>query len=54
VTSFISAVQFDKNGEGYMKHTADSNSIERAVQELEKAIDYIEPSNLTSGYTSIV
>ncbi|MFT5281176.1 MAG: hypothetical protein ACI9AR_000634 [Flavobacteriaceae bacterium] len=54
VVRVVFYIQFDQNCEGYIKRAADSNSIELALRELDKALDYIEANNLTTGYTSIV
>lgn len=54
ITSLVLWIQFNRNCEGFLKRSADSNNIELAAQELDKAIAYIESNNLTSGYTSII
>jgi len=50
----VAEIQFDRNCEGYLKRAADANSIELAKSQLEIALKYIEKSNLTEGYTSIL
>ena len=50
----IKSIQFNQDCKGYLKQTADANSVELALERLNKAIDYVEANNLTSGYTSIV
>jgi hypothetical protein len=50
----VKKVQLKQNCTGYLKRAADANTVEVASQELQKAIDYLESNNLTSGYTSIV
>ena len=52
--TMIKSIQFNQNCKGYLKQTADANSVELALERLNKAIDYVESNNLTSGYTSIV
>lgn len=52
--SLIKSIQFMQNCSGYLKQAADANSVELAVERLNKAIDYIEAHNLTEGYTSIL
>jgi hypothetical protein len=50
----IKSIQFTQNCLGYLKQTADANSVELALDRLNKAINYVEVHNLTSGYTSIL
>ena len=52
--TIIKSIQFNQDCKGYLKQTADANSVELALDRLNKAIDYIEANNLTSGYTSII
>ena len=47
-------VTFKQNVSGFLKRSADSNTIGLAKQELKRAVDYLEANNLTSGYTSIL
>jgi hypothetical protein len=47
-------VKFDQNCGGYLKRSADSNSIEMAKGELLKGIKYLEQNGDTLGYTSII
>ena len=49
----VKGVQFDQNCKGYLQQAADANSPELALDRLNKAIEYIEDHNLTSGYTSM-
>jgi hypothetical protein len=49
----VNNVQFDRNCEGFLKRSADANTIEIAKQQLKIAVDYCEDAGLTSGYTSI-
>lgn len=52
--TLIKSIQFNQNCKGYLKQTADANSVELALDRLNRAIDYVETNNLTSGYTSII
>lgn len=52
--TIVKSIQFNQNCKGYLKQTADANSVELALDRLNKAIDYVESNNLTSGYTSII
>ena len=47
-------VEFEQNCTGYLKQAADANTIELAIDRLDKAIEYVESKNLTDGYTSIL
>lgn len=49
----VKAVQFDTNCTQYLKRAADANTVERAKEELEKAISYAEKNNLMEGCVSI-
>lgn len=49
----VKFVQFDNNCTQYLKRAADANTIERAKEEIEKAISYAEKNNLTEGVVSI-
>jgi hypothetical protein len=48
------AYQFDKYVGGHLKRAANSNTVELATIELERAINYIEQKNLTHGSTYIL
>lgn len=50
----IRSIQFTQKCEGYLKNAADASTPDLAIQRLDKAIEYVEKNNLTSGYTSIV
>jgi hypothetical protein len=50
----VSYVSFDRNCEGYLKRAADANTVEMAAKELDKALQYMESSNLKSGFTSVI
>ena len=47
-------VEFNQNCTGYLKQAADANTIELAIDRLDKAIDYVELQDWTDGYTSIL
>lgn len=49
----VKSIQFDSNCAQYLKRAADANTVERAKEELEKAISYAEKNNLTEGVVSI-
>lgn len=50
----INGIVFDRNCGGYLKRAADANTIELAEKNLAIAVGYLERSNMTSGYTSIL
>jgi hypothetical protein len=54
IVGAVLGVHFDQNIGGHLKRAADANSIELAKQELKTALDNIERSGLTSGYTSVL
>ena len=47
-------VEFNQNCTGYLKQAADANTIELAIDRLDKAIEYAEIKNWTDGYTSVL
>ena len=47
-------VEFNQNCTGYLKQAADANTIELAIDRLDKAIEYAESKNWTDGYTSVL
>lgn len=49
----VKYVQFNLNCTQYLKRAADANTVERAKEELGKAIFYAEKNNLTEGVVSI-
>ena len=53
ITVFLS-IDFQQNCSGYLKQAANANSVELAIERLDKAISYVERKNLTHGYTSIL
>ena len=50
----VSSITFNKNCGGYLELAANANSIDLAKSNLDKAIQYLERNQLTTGYTSIV
>ena len=54
VNMAVKSIRFNQECAGYLKQSADANTTELALQRLNKALDYIESHNLTSGYTSIL
>ena len=47
-------IVFSQNCKGYLKQAADANTVELALERLDKAIAYAEKEELTTGYTSIL
>lgn len=47
------SVVFWNNVGGHLKRAADSNTVETAKQELDKALDYLEKRKMTDGDTSV-
>lgn len=54
IAMIITDIQFKQNCSGFLKQTADANSVELAIDRLNVAIKYVEDNNITSGYTSVV
>lgn len=54
VTCLIKNIKFNQECGGYLKQAADANTVELALERLDKAITYVEANGLTSGYTSIL
>lgn len=50
----VSDITFNKECGGYLELAANANSIDLAKSNLDKAIQYLERNQLTTGYTSIV
>ena len=50
----VKNVKFNQNCTGYLKQTADANTVDLAISRLNMALDYIEANNLTEGYTSVL
>ena len=52
---FISMrIDFNQNCKGYLKQAADANTVELALDRLDKALLYAERKGWTDGYTSIL
>lgn len=47
-------IEFNQNCKGYLKQAADANTVELALDRLDKALSYIESKGWTEGYTSIL
>jgi len=50
----VNEVMFDRGCEGYLKRTADANTVEMAHEQLGIAVKYAEDNHLTTGYTSVL
>lgn len=50
----VKSIKFDQQCAGYLKQTADANTVELALERINLAVDYIENHNLTDGYTSVL
>lgn len=53
-TVIVKQINLKQNCTGYLQRASNANTVETAIQELEKATSYLESNNLTSGYTSIL
>lgn len=47
-------IEFNQNCKGYLKQAADANTVELALDRLDKALSYAERKGWTDGYTSIL
>ena len=47
-------IEFSQNCTGYLKQAADANTVELALDRLDRAITYAERQGWTEGYTSIL
>lgn len=54
VIVIVKSVQFSQNCGGYLKQAADANTVELALDRVNKALEYIEAKGLTQGYTSVL
>lgn len=54
VSTVVMHIEFKQECSGYLKQAADANSVEIALERINKALNYIEANGLTSGYTSIL
>ena len=50
----VKSVQFNQNCGGYLKQAADANTVDLALNRVNKALEYIEANGLTNGYTSVL
>lgn len=54
IITVVKGIQFNQDCGGYLKQAADANSVELAIERLDKAIAYAEENKLTEGYTSVL
>lgn len=54
VNTVIKSVEFKQECSGFLKQAADANSVEIALDRINKALKYIEKNGLTRGYTSVL
>lgn len=47
-------IQFNQNCTGYLGQAANANTVELAMDRLDKAIETVEKNNWTEGYTSVL
>ena len=52
--TIVKSIKFDQKCGGYLKQTADANTIDLAAKRLDVAIKYAEDNHLTNGYTSVL
>ena len=50
----VKSVKFSQECTGYLKQAADANTVELALDRVNKALEYIEAKGLTQGYTSVL
>lgn len=50
----VKNIEFRQNCGGYLKQAADANTVEIALERVDKALAYIEKRGMTNGYTSVV
>lgn len=50
----VRGIRFDQQCAGYLKQAADANTVELAMDRVDKALEYIEDNGLTRGYTSVL
>lgn len=51
---FVRSMNFNQGCKVFLKRAADASSVEMAIEELDKGIDYAERNGLTEGIVSIV
>lgn len=54
IITLVKGIQFQQDCSGYIKQAADANSVELAIERIDKAIAYVEANDLTEGYTSVL
>lgn len=50
----VKAINFKQDCGGYLARAANANTVELAIRELARALEYIERNDLTEGYTSVI
>ena len=50
----IKSAQFTQDCKGYLEQCSNANSVEMALDRLDRAVRYLERNDLTTGYTSIL
>ena len=53
-TLIVKGVQFTQDCKGYLEQCSNANSVEMALDRLDRAVRYLERNDLTTGYTSIL
>jgi hypothetical protein len=53
-TRIVAGIVFDRNCSGYLERAAKANTVEYAQQNLKVALNYLQASGKTSGYTSVI
>ena len=53
-TTIVKSVNLTQNCTGYLERASNANSVETAIKELNRAIDYLDENDITSGYTSVL
>lgn len=51
---FIKSINLEQGCTGYLKRSADANTVELASRELNRSIEYLENNRLTKDYTSVL
>lgn len=50
----VKGIQFNRKCEGYLKRSADANTVALSKKELAVAVQYLEDNGMTEGFTSIL
>jgi hypothetical protein len=50
----VKDISLKQNCTGYLKRAADANTVETAIAQLQKSINYLEVNDITDGYTSVL